>query len=688
MYNKKNCSHRSANNSRNHYNSNTVINLVNIIYDDEFVSLINNLSSSLKDYFKLLNTLLNNIREITSTLSNQTLYSKCLLNECLSIDKNIYTDKLMQLSDRIDIIDNNKKLLDNNISLIDANMSSFLDKAKILFKKMKITRNSKINKTIKKERLLQKNMNNRNIFDFYKNYKNINYNSNDNSKIILKNKNYSSTNNKRCKNPIISQYDNPNYCFSTIKNNKTSKSYSKNLVNNNLFINDDYSYNYNNNVKNDAHHFSDINHIRGRQKTFSFNLRQFLFKNNRNKIENLLEKSNESNPLKNSLTKMKNSNNSLINYYSLIDISKTKNNRNINTKESNKNKNISSFNNDISLPVNNFKMNNKMELDNNKNIYNFKNCWNKTNLELKNYSHKNIDYNNNMLNSLNCNNKDTTINCDMNKSQNSVPLNLANSVIEYFMFLKNINNTDEKNTNKIKKIEKKLVDLSLNIINNYKSESTSNLNLTDSIKQKENKNRINELKNNYMKFTNRNKRMQNNNYFNMERRNINLSKNKNQNQNNASNLNNSIKKEKIFRNSDELKIYNSVGNLNQYAKNRNTLNNKNSNYNVIYKLRDKDIFSNKYKLKFLPFNSCIRSYSDRKEIKWYIKIINKRLNIINVLNVLEQCDKLRKEVDNSILNSHNSVLTPIHSAYMSFMHNNYINHNEYKKSDGKKNGIV
>ena len=128
--------------------------------------------------------------------------------------------------------------------------------------------------------------------------------------------------------------------------------------------------------------------------------------------------------------------------------------------------------------------------------------------------------------------------------------------------------------------------------------------------------------------------------------------------------------------------------INQYAKNRNTLNNKNSNYNVIYKLRDKDIFSNKYKLKFLPFNSCIRSYSDRKEIKWYIKIINKRLNIINVLNVLEQCDKLRKEVDNSILNSHNSVLTPIHSAYMSFMHNNYINHNEYKKSDGKKNGIV
>ena len=48
MYYKRNSSYKSASNSRNHLNSNnTIINLVNIIYDDEFVSLINNLSSSL-----------------------------------------------------------------------------------------------------------------------------------------------------------------------------------------------------------------------------------------------------------------------------------------------------------------------------------------------------------------------------------------------------------------------------------------------------------------------------------------------------------------------------------------------------------------------------------------------------------------------------------------------------------------
>ena len=46
----------NQNNSRNQIksNNNTVINLVNIIYDNEFVSMLNDLSSSVKDCFKLL----------------------------------------------------------------------------------------------------------------------------------------------------------------------------------------------------------------------------------------------------------------------------------------------------------------------------------------------------------------------------------------------------------------------------------------------------------------------------------------------------------------------------------------------------------------------------------------------------------------------------------------------------------
>jgi hypothetical protein len=652
MYNKKNCCHRSANNSRNHYNSNTVINLVNIIYDDEFVSLINNLSSSLKDYFKLLNKLLNNIREIISTLSNQTLYSKCLLNECFSIDKNIYMDKLMQLSDRIDIIDNNKKLLDNNISLIDANMSSFLDKAKILFKKMKITRNSKINKTMNNQRILQNNINinNRNILDLYRSKKNLNcnnYNCNENSKKRLNNKNYRSCNNKNNKNPIIN--DNPNFRYSSLKKNK-SKSYSNNFQNNNLLINDDYSYNYNNKIKNDYNHFNDINYTKERQKTISFNLRQFLFKNN--KVDSFLEKSNESIPIKNSsLKKMKNNNNSLINYCSLIDISKTKNNRNLNLKEGINNKNISTFNNDASSQNSNFniKLNNKMELDKKK-IYNFKKCWNNANLDLKSYSHKNIDYNNNLYNSLNYINKESTINYDMNKSQNNIQLNLANSVIEYFMFLKNINNKDENNTDKIKKAEKKLIDLSLNIINNYKNDNTSNLILTDSIKPKNN--RINDLKNHFIRFSNRNKRIQNNNCFNKERRNINLSKNKNNNNGNTntSNLNNAQKKEKIFRNSEELKIYNSVGNLmrqniinNRIINGNNNNNGNNEKIMLDYKNNIIDILNQELRKK----NEYIKEMNNT--------LFNQNKNKKNFFNNLQIITTNKIQIITKIKKNHNKI---------------------------------
>ena len=69
-------------------------------------------------------------------------------------------------------------------------------------------------------------------------------------------------------------------------------------------INDDYSYNYNtinNKIKNDYNHFNDINYTKERLKTISFNLRQFLSKNN--KVDIFLGKSNGSMPLKNSFLK-------------------------------------------------------------------------------------------------------------------------------------------------------------------------------------------------------------------------------------------------------------------------------------------------------------------------------------------------------------------------------------------------
>ena len=136
--NNENISCYNSNNSRNQIRSNnTVINLVNIIYDNEFVSLINELSSSLKDCFKLLNKLLENIKEISTTLSNQTLYSKCLLKDYIMFNKN-KNEKLLQVMDRLDIFENNRNLLDNNISFMNVNITSFFEHAKTLFKKMSL----------------------------------------------------------------------------------------------------------------------------------------------------------------------------------------------------------------------------------------------------------------------------------------------------------------------------------------------------------------------------------------------------------------------------------------------------------------------------------------------------------------------------------------------------------------------
>ena len=232
---KKHSPFKSENNSRNPNNSkNHIINFVNIIYDDEFVSLINNLSSSLKDYLKFLKNILNNIHEIISTLSNQTLYSKCLINECISYNKN-NTEKMLQLSDRIDIIENNKKILDNNISLIEVNMSSFLDKAKILFKKMKVTRNTKLNNSIRKH----KNKRNK---DSYTN----NIISN-NNRIETINKFHSSNKDLGYKRPYLSKNTFQNYFNSSNQKNKTSKSFSnlKNkILENEEIYNNNYTINY------------------------------------------------------------------------------------------------------------------------------------------------------------------------------------------------------------------------------------------------------------------------------------------------------------------------------------------------------------------------------------------------------------------------------------------------------------
>ena len=333
----------NSNNSRNQIKSNnTVINLVNIIYDNEFVSLINELSASLKDCFKLLNKLLENIKEISTTLSNQTLYSKCLLKDYIMLNKN-KNEKLLQVMDRLDIFENNRNLLDNNISFMNVNITSFFDHAKTLFKKMKVARNIKLNNIRNVNSLNSISGINHNIYNNIKfNNYNSNYNSNNNSssKIIKNKRIYSSFDNMKYK------YRNQNTLQNSLsyKRNRSSKKKTENLlINSSDDINNDY--------------LGKDNDFSLRQKTISFNLRNFMLNNNKKKINNLLE-----NSLLKKENKINDNNNLFLNYCSLINNSRAKNNRKkVNNGNIQSLKNISSFKNE-------YRINNYFNNNINKNI--------------------------------------------------------------------------------------------------------------------------------------------------------------------------------------------------------------------------------------------------------------------------------------------------------------------------------
>ena len=108
---------------------NKTINLFNVVYDDEFVFLINSLSSLIKNYFKLTRS---SIAEINEGLGNINLYS--------DLNKNEAQISFQEFKDIISKAEN----CENKSKDIEKELNVFFDKAKDIFKKMKQTRNSKI----------------------------------------------------------------------------------------------------------------------------------------------------------------------------------------------------------------------------------------------------------------------------------------------------------------------------------------------------------------------------------------------------------------------------------------------------------------------------------------------------------------------------------------------------------------
>ena len=104
-------------------------------------------------------------------------------------------------------------------------------------------------------------------------------------------------------------------------------------------------------------------------------------------------------------------------------------------------------------------------------------------------------------------------------------------------------------------------------------------------------------------------------------------------------------------------------------------------------LKEKEIFEKKIRSNFLPLLFSTKTSQDKKEMKWYIKNINKRLNVINVLNMLEQVEKIKNDLFTSMIvnNIENKTcLNSINDKYKLYVKNNFLTDREHFSKFRKK----
>ena len=128
----------------NRKNKRAKIDLVNVVYDEEFVSLINSLSKVIKNYYTLTLNIIRDLYNNSLVIDNNSIYSKCLINEINYNTK----EKIKQLEEKIETISNTKKIFEKNILLVHSNLNKFFNDSKQIFQNLKNIRNSKINYAI------------------------------------------------------------------------------------------------------------------------------------------------------------------------------------------------------------------------------------------------------------------------------------------------------------------------------------------------------------------------------------------------------------------------------------------------------------------------------------------------------------------------------------------------------------
>ena len=117
----------------NMINNQERMNKITQVYDDEFISLINGLNESIKEYYKVSR---NNINEANSFLSfyeQQGKSIQTLMDEI--INSNSY-DRINEVFEQIPKINEIMAQLQMNSNSNEHNLNLFFEDAKILFKKI------------------------------------------------------------------------------------------------------------------------------------------------------------------------------------------------------------------------------------------------------------------------------------------------------------------------------------------------------------------------------------------------------------------------------------------------------------------------------------------------------------------------------------------------------------------------
>ena len=140
--NRNNTSTRNSTSPRNTDQSTKTNNINQLICNDELVNLINILSDSIKEYYKVCKNILKNKSTLIASMEFQINQTNSLADDLINEGYDI--NKISQIKDSTTALNNIYNKLQLNFVSDEKNLTFFFEDAKILFRKMKTKRQENI----------------------------------------------------------------------------------------------------------------------------------------------------------------------------------------------------------------------------------------------------------------------------------------------------------------------------------------------------------------------------------------------------------------------------------------------------------------------------------------------------------------------------------------------------------------